>query len=80
MGRVSAFSTAKQRSAAGVFSRNDAARFVRTTASACNEAAEQRLYNGGKRQFGWDVVDGRLVPNATEQAAVARAKALGKER
>jgi putative DNA-invertase from lambdoid prophage Rac len=42
--------------------------------------AEQRLYNGGKRQFGWDVVDGRLVPNATEQAALARAKALREER
>jgi putative DNA-invertase from lambdoid prophage Rac len=42
--------------------------------------AEQRLYNGGKRQFGWDVVDGRLVPNATEQAALARAKALRGER
>ena len=38
--------------------------------------AEQKLYNGGKRQFGWDVVDGRLVANANEQAALARAKAL----
>jgi len=28
--------------------------------------AELRLNNGSKRQFGWDVVDGRLVPNATE--------------
>ena len=42
--------------------------------------AEQRLYNGGKRQFGWNVVDGRLVPKATEQAALARAKALREER
>jgi putative DNA-invertase from lambdoid prophage Rac len=31
----------------------------------------QRLYNGGKRPFGFDVVDdGRLVPNANEQAAL----------
>ncbi len=41
----------------------------------------QRLYNGGKRPFGFDIeqVDEktkRLVPNATEQAALARGKAL----
>ena len=38
--------------------------------------AEQRLYNGGKRQFGWDVVDGRLVPNAIEQAVIERMKSM----
>src|SRR6516165_237112 len=38
--------------------------------------AEQRLYNGGKRQFGWDLVDGRLVPNATEQAVTERMKSM----
>jgi putative DNA-invertase from lambdoid prophage Rac len=36
----------------------------------------QRLYNGGKRPLGFDVIDGRLVPNANEQAALARGKAL----
>ena len=40
----------------------------------------QRLYNGGKRPFGFDVVgerpDLRLVPNINEQAALARARAL----
>ena len=30
----------------------------------------QRLYNGGKRPFGFDVVEGRLVANANEQAAL----------
>ena len=42
--------------------------------------ASQRLFNGGKRPFGFDVVgEGKnrhLVPNGTEQAAVARGKAL----
>jgi hypothetical protein len=32
--------------------------------------AEQQRYNGGKRQF--DVVDGRRVPNAVEQAIIER--------
>jgi len=32
--------------------------------------ASQRLYNGGKRPFDFDVVDGHLVPNANEQAAL----------
>src|SRR5882757_800714 len=40
----------------------------------------QRLYNGGKRPFGFDVIeDGdtkRLEPKANEQAALARGKAL----
>lgn len=30
----------------------------------------QRLYNGGKRPFGFDVIEGRLVPNPNEQAAL----------
>jgi putative DNA-invertase from lambdoid prophage Rac len=38
--------------------------------------ASQRLYNGGKRPFGFDVVEGRLVPNVNEQAALTRAKIL----
>src|SRR5258705_12751096 len=40
----------------------------------------QRLYNGGKRPFGFDVggerPDLRLVPNINEQAALARARAV----
>ena len=39
---------------------------------------ERRLdnENGGNRQFAWDVVDGRLVPNATEQAVIERMKSM----
>jgi putative DNA-invertase from lambdoid prophage Rac len=40
----------------------------------------QRLFNGGKRPFGFDIVGERpnlrLVPNVNEQAAVARGRAL----
>jgi putative DNA-invertase from lambdoid prophage Rac len=43
----------------------------------------QRLFNGGKRPFGFDIVGERpnlrLVPNANEQAALARGKALRDE-
>jgi len=38
--------------------------------------ASQRLYNGGKRPFGFDVVDGRLVPKANEQDALRRARGM----
>jgi hypothetical protein len=45
--------------------------------------ASQRLFNGGKRPFGFDIEgegkDRRLVPNAHEQAALARGKALQAE-
>ena len=33
--------------------------------------AKQGVYGGGRRPFGFDVVEGRLVPNAVEQAALA---------
>jgi putative DNA-invertase from lambdoid prophage Rac len=36
----------------------------------------QGVYGGGKRPFGFDVVNHRLVPNANEQAAIARMQAL----
>lgn len=42
--------------------------------------ASQGIYNGGKRPFGYDVVDGRLVANPKEQkilAAMKTAKASG---
>ena len=45
--------------------------------------ASQLLFNGGKRPFGFDVEgegkDKHLIPNATEQAALARGKALQSE-
>jgi putative DNA-invertase from lambdoid prophage Rac len=34
--------------------------------------ASQGVYGGGKRPFGFDVIDGRLVPNAAEQAVIKR--------
>jgi DNA invertase Pin-like site-specific DNA recombinase len=36
----------------------------------------RRIYNGGHRPFGYDIVDGCLLPNATEQAAMARIQTL----
>jgi putative DNA-invertase from lambdoid prophage Rac len=38
--------------------------------------ASQGVYGGGKRPFGFDVVNERLVPNSNEQTAIARMKAL----
>ena len=38
--------------------------------------ASQGVYGGGKRPFGFDVVNHRLVPNANEQAAIARMQVL----
>src|SRR5215207_9397174 len=38
--------------------------------------AQQGIYNGGKQPFGYDVVNGRLVPNAAEQAALAKMNAV----
>ncbi len=38
--------------------------------------ASQRLYNGGKRPFGFDVVEGKLVPNPHEQGALGLALKL----
>jgi DNA invertase Pin-like site-specific DNA recombinase len=42
--------------------------------------ASQGVYGGGKRPFGYDVVDKRLVPNPKEQQAMARMHALRAER
>jgi putative DNA-invertase from lambdoid prophage Rac len=38
--------------------------------------ASQGVYGGGKRPFGWDVVDAKLVPNANEQTALKRMKQM----
>jgi DNA invertase Pin-like site-specific DNA recombinase len=42
--------------------------------------ASQKIFNGGKRPFGFDIEgegkDRRLVPNANEQGALAHAKAM----
>jgi putative DNA-invertase from lambdoid prophage Rac len=34
--------------------------------------ASQGIYGGGKRPFGFDLVDGRVVPNRTEQDTIRR--------
>jgi putative DNA-invertase from lambdoid prophage Rac len=38
--------------------------------------ASPGIYKGGSRPFGYDIVDGRLARNATEQAAMARIQTL----
>lgn len=38
--------------------------------------AAQGVYNGGKRPFGSDIVDGRLVPNEAEQATLAQIRSM----
>jgi putative DNA-invertase from lambdoid prophage Rac len=44
------------------------------------DRASQRLFNGGRRPFGYDIdgegKDRRLVPNANEQAALKRARSM----
>jgi DNA invertase Pin-like site-specific DNA recombinase len=41
--------------------------------------ASQGIYGGGKRPFGYEVVEGRLKPKVNEQAAIARMSALRKK-
>jgi putative DNA-invertase from lambdoid prophage Rac len=38
--------------------------------------AAQGIYSGGKRQFGYDIVDGKLVPNISEQAALEQMRKM----
>ena len=38
--------------------------------------AQQGIYGGGKRPFGFDIVEGRLVPNETEQAQLAKMREM----
>jgi putative DNA-invertase from lambdoid prophage Rac len=42
--------------------------------------ASQGVYGGGKRPFGFDVVDSRLVPKAEEQAALRKMMILRKNK
>jgi putative DNA-invertase from lambdoid prophage Rac len=42
--------------------------------------ASQGVYGGGKRPFGFDVMDGRLVPNVKEQAALRKMVSLRKKK
>ena len=55
---------------------NERDRIRERVRDAKRHRASQRLYNGGKRPFGFDVVEGRLEPNVNEQAALTRAKIL----
>jgi DNA invertase Pin-like site-specific DNA recombinase len=41
--------------------------------------AAQGIYSGGKRQFGYDLIDGRLVPNPEEQAAISKMRRMKEE-
>jgi putative DNA-invertase from lambdoid prophage Rac len=41
--------------------------------------ASQGVYGGGKRPFGYDVEDKRLVPNPKEQEVIVRMRALRAE-
>jgi len=42
--------------------------------------ASQGIYGGGKRPFGFDVVDGRLIANANEQIALRKMVTLRKKK
>jgi DNA invertase Pin-like site-specific DNA recombinase len=62
---------------------NERDRIRERVRDAKRHRASQLLFNGGKRPFGFDVKgegkDKHLVPNASEQAALARGKALQSE-
>jgi putative DNA-invertase from lambdoid prophage Rac len=62
---------------------NERDRIRERVRDAKRHRASQLLFNGGKRPFGFDVEgegkDKHLVPNPTEQAALARGKALQSE-
>jgi DNA invertase Pin-like site-specific DNA recombinase len=55
---------------------NERDRIRERVRDAKRHRASQRLYNGGKRPFGYDIVEGRLVPNAKEQAALKHARGM----
>jgi putative DNA-invertase from lambdoid prophage Rac len=49
---------------------NERDRIRERVRDAKRHRVSQRLYNGGKRPFGFDIVEGKLVPNPTEQGAI----------
>ena len=55
---------------------NERDRIRERVRDAKRHRASQRLYNGGKRPFGYDIVDGRLVPNTNEQAALKHGRGM----
>jgi DNA invertase Pin-like site-specific DNA recombinase len=55
---------------------NERERIRERIRDAKRHMASQGIYAGGKRPFGFDVIDGKLVPNDDEQAALARMKAM----
>jgi putative DNA-invertase from lambdoid prophage Rac len=60
---------------------NERDRIRERVRDAKRHRASQRLYNGGKRPFGFDIVEGKLLPNPTEQGAIGlgqRLRAAGK--
>lgn len=57
---------------------NERDRIRERVRDAKRHRVSQRLYNGGKRPFGFDVVEGRLVPNANEQSALKHAIGMQK--
>jgi putative DNA-invertase from lambdoid prophage Rac len=49
---------------------NERDRIRERVRDAKRHRTSQRLYNGGKRPFGYDVIGKRLVPNFVEQSAL----------
>lgn len=57
-------------------SENERDRIRERVRDAKRHRAALRLYNGGRKPFGYDVAHGRLVPNEREQAALALARRM----
>src|SRR5260221_49937 len=55
---------------------NERGRVRERVRDAKRHRASLRLYNGGKRPFGYDIDKRRLVPNANEQDALRRAPGI----
>jgi DNA invertase Pin-like site-specific DNA recombinase len=55
---------------------NERDRIRERVRDAKRHRAAQRLYNGGRRPFGYDIVNGGLVPNEREQVLLKAARAM----